>query len=336
MSTHPYGESYYRSHLATGDTEIEYERNDHWLTFFGRMADDICARLAPTTVFDAGCAMGFLVEALRERGVDASGMDVSEYAVSHAHPKIADHVRVGSLLDGIPGHYDLVTCIEVIEHLPAAHAPSAVRVLTAASDQILLSTTPDDFAEPTHENVQPPEYWAELFADEGFLRDTRFDASFVTPWAMLMRRASPTLPGLVREREAERWQLVRERDELRSTLLDQSLNRGENDKAGRTEAESTVAELRSTVERLRDDLRIAIDAAHGADAERATVAGRLRHVEYALDLALARETEVAELIEELDRLAGGDAQRLAALANSRSFRVYRGLLAPYHRLRGSS
>jgi SAM-dependent methyltransferase len=35
---------------------------------------------------DVGCATGFVVEVLRELGVDAEGCDVSEYAVAHASP----------------------------------------------------------------------------------------------------------------------------------------------------------------------------------------------------------------------------------------------------------
>ena len=43
-------------------------RSEWWLEFFGAIADRIISDIAPTTVLDAGCAMGFLVEALRARG----------------------------------------------------------------------------------------------------------------------------------------------------------------------------------------------------------------------------------------------------------------------------
>ncbi len=38
------------------------------------------------TVLDVGCATGYLVEVLRERGIDAEGCDVSQFAVDHATP----------------------------------------------------------------------------------------------------------------------------------------------------------------------------------------------------------------------------------------------------------
>ena len=52
-----------------------YERSPEWLEFFGRIADRIVADIGPRTVMDVGCAMGFLVEALRDRGVEAFGID---------------------------------------------------------------------------------------------------------------------------------------------------------------------------------------------------------------------------------------------------------------------
>ena len=46
-----------------------YGRDPEWLRFFGTIADRIVADIAPRRVLDAGCAMGLLVEALRERGI---------------------------------------------------------------------------------------------------------------------------------------------------------------------------------------------------------------------------------------------------------------------------
>ena len=64
--------SYYYSH----DCGIPYERNEHWMTFFDRIAESIVREFHPSSVMDAGCAMGFLVESLRKRGVEASEVQV--------------------------------------------------------------------------------------------------------------------------------------------------------------------------------------------------------------------------------------------------------------------
>ena len=76
---------YYYTH---GCGERPYQRDEEWLKMFYRMAKRIANEIQPKTVLDAGCAMGFLVEGLRKEGVQALGVDVSEYALSQVHPDI--------------------------------------------------------------------------------------------------------------------------------------------------------------------------------------------------------------------------------------------------------
>ena len=180
-----------------------YQHNDIWLTFFGSVADQIKTRIQPGSVLDAGCAMGFLVESLRVRGIEAWGIDISEYAIQNVHPDFRAFCRVGSILDPFPRRrYDLIVSIEVLEHLPPQQAEPAIANLCRHTDDILFSSTPDDNKEATHFNVQPPEYWKALFARFGFYPEAGFDASFITPWAVrfvsrrsLIRRLWRVLQG---------------------------------------------------------------------------------------------------------------------------------------------
>src|ERR1700676_5586381 len=107
-----YDEAYYRSGLGPAP----YRRDATWLGFFGTVADQLVRTFAPRTALDVGCAMGMLVESLWDRGVVAEGIDVSEYALSCVRPDMRPHCRYGSIVDGVPGRYDLVSCIEVLEH----------------------------------------------------------------------------------------------------------------------------------------------------------------------------------------------------------------------------
>jgi SAM-dependent methyltransferase len=94
---------------------------------------------------DVGCAMGFVVEALREVGVDASGVDVSDFAVEHAAPGARGHVRVGDLLDGLPfddGAFDLVTVLETLEHLPPEAIADALTEVRRVTTGWLVATIP--------------------------------------------------------------------------------------------------------------------------------------------------------------------------------------------------
>src|SRR5947209_240643 len=83
-------DAYYYEHCCG----VPYRRDEHWLRFFGRIADRIVSDIQPRRVLDAGCAMGLLVEALHDRGVDAEGVDVSEYAISLVPDAVRHACRV--------------------------------------------------------------------------------------------------------------------------------------------------------------------------------------------------------------------------------------------------
>ncbi|HTZ07505.1 MAG TPA: glycosyltransferase [Acidimicrobiales bacterium] len=194
-----YGTSYDQS-------GVPYRRGEKlWADVFAAMAGSIVDTLAPRTVLDAGCASGMLVEALRLRGVDARGVDISEWAISQVPPELRPFCRVGSITDELEGSYDLITCFEVLEHLPPNVAEAAVANLCRHAGAVLFSSTPDDFDEPTHLNVEPGGYWARLFYRQSFLRDVDFDASFVAPHAILFRRRDIDAEQVVAEYERGWW-----------------------------------------------------------------------------------------------------------------------------------
>lgn len=197
-----------------------YRRDQEWLRFFDAIAERIEHELCPQSTMDAGCAMGLLVEALRRRGVESFGVDLSEYAISQVQRDIAPYCRLDSVTKEFSRDYDLVTCIEVLEHLSPRDAEQAIRNFCRHANAILFSSTPQDFKEPTHFNVQPPEYWAERFSQWGFIRDLDFDASFITPWAMLFRRSEVPLPRVIHDYERRIWLLLQENRQLRDLALE--------------------------------------------------------------------------------------------------------------------
>lgn len=193
-----YDAEYYASHV--GPEPYRWD-NPAWLAFFGNLADWIARELRPRTVLDAGCGIGFLVGALRERGIDASGIEISEYALSQVPAELQPFCSRASIAQELDGRYDLITCIEIVEHLPEADARHAVANLSRHTDTVLFSSTPDDFVEPTHLTVRPTSYWVHVFASEGLFRDVDADLSFVAPHALLLRRATPDAADLALEYE---------------------------------------------------------------------------------------------------------------------------------------
>jgi GT2 family glycosyltransferase/SAM-dependent methyltransferase len=163
--TELYDANYYASHCGP----VPYDRSsDVWAALFGNMADELIRMFQPVRVFDAGCAHGFLVEAFWDRGVEAFGRDISEFAISQVRADVKQYCSVGNLTETIPGRFDLVVCIEVLEHMSEEDGIKAIANMTAVTDRIIFSSSPTDLTEPTHVNVKPTIYWLRLFAAQHF------------------------------------------------------------------------------------------------------------------------------------------------------------------------
>lgn len=200
-----YGQLYYENYYETSCGKISYLEPEHWVNFFGMIADKIVESIHPTTVLDVGCAVGYLVAALRDRGVNAYGIDVSNFAISHAREDIKSYCRVCSALEPLPSDlpqkYDLVVTIEVAEHLYEEDGKIFIKNISTYSDNILFSSTPDDITEKTHFNVQQPEYWAKTFAENGFFKELTYDASYVSPQAVKFEKTKIGIAHIVENYE---------------------------------------------------------------------------------------------------------------------------------------
>lgn len=211
-----YDQGYYESHCG-----LPYSRdydNGYWLRFFGAIAESLIREYTPKTALDVGCAKGFLVEQLRIRGVDATGFDISTTALDEVSPDIRDYCRYGSIddLNMYSGHYDMITCIEILEHVTPEMADRAIELMCQHTDLIVFSSTPDDFTEPTHINVQPVQYWVNKFASHGY-RLSNHDA-----WAthVITAHAMVFVSPLVRVAHIVEEKLSRFMHKLEVTKLD--------------------------------------------------------------------------------------------------------------------
>lgn len=265
-----YGASYFLNYWGGGGP---YERSERWLTFFDDVAAGIVRDLQPVSVLDAGCAMGFLVEALRKRGVEAWGIDISEHAISRVDDSVKDYCRTASLVEPLDRRYDLIACIEVLEHIPGTHTDRAIANLCQATDRLLISSTPEDCGEPTHLNVQPQEAWSAALARQGFFRDLERDFSYISPWAVLYTKIEEPVAETVRRYDRGWWRLRREASEVRGSLLRTREQLARAEEKGIPDRPELLRELDSRDEeilRLRD-LLIARDLELGAARGRLTM-----------------------------------------------------------------
>jgi len=97
--------------------------------------------------------------------VDAYGVDPSTYAVSNAHPDIADKIQQ-EIAQSIPypeNAFDVVTCFDVLEHIPAREVPKTLKELLRVSNQwVVLRVVTREVEgdlDASHETIRDKEWW---------------------------------------------------------------------------------------------------------------------------------------------------------------------------------
>jgi 2-polyprenyl-6-hydroxyphenyl methylase / 3-demethylubiquinone-9 3-methyltransferase len=142
------------------------------------------AGLAGKRVLDVGCGGGILAEAMARKGAQVKGIDLSERAlkvaelhllesgIAVAYEKIAAEALAGRE----PGIYDVVTCMELLEHVPdPASTVRACATLAAPGAHLFFATI----------NRNPKSYLFAIIGAEYVLkllpRGTHDYAKFVKP-----------------------------------------------------------------------------------------------------------------------------------------------------------
>jgi 2-polyprenyl-6-hydroxyphenyl methylase/3-demethylubiquinone-9 3-methyltransferase len=110
---------------------------------------DECSRspLERKSALDVGCGAGLLAEPLARLGASVTGLDASpdliEVAREHAAAAGLEIDYRAGAVEALGGQFDLITCMEVIEHVadPAAFVKSLARRL--APGGLLIMSTPN-------------------------------------------------------------------------------------------------------------------------------------------------------------------------------------------------
>lgn len=134
-------------------------------------------------VLDVGCAKGFLVKDLMARGIDAFGIDISEYALMNCEPEPVGRLHLGSA-DNLPfpdGTFKAVLAINCIHDLPRDRCLQALREMQRLAPrkgfvQVDSYHTPEqkEIFESwvlTAEFHDYPEGWIKLFEEAGYTGD---------------------------------------------------------------------------------------------------------------------------------------------------------------------
>jgi 2-polyprenyl-6-hydroxyphenyl methylase/3-demethylubiquinone-9 3-methyltransferase len=110
---------------------------------------DRVANLGGKKVLDVGCGGGLLSEAMAERGAKVTGIDMGDKPLKVAQLHLLESkldveyrkVEVEQLAGDQPREYDVVTCMETLEHVPdPASAVNACATLLAPGGWCFFST----------------------------------------------------------------------------------------------------------------------------------------------------------------------------------------------------
>ncbi len=108
---------------------------------------DLAVTLSGKRVLDVGCGGGLLSEAMALRGAIVTGMDASDSALrtARAHATISGaevnylHDTAEGLAEKSAGKYQVITCMELLEHVPDPESvvQACARLLQSSGDLIL-------------------------------------------------------------------------------------------------------------------------------------------------------------------------------------------------------
>lgn len=185
-----YNKQYFTNYHITETEGVVYNDNPLIRATLAGAAAHIVSYVKPTTSLDVGCATGMMVQEMRKRGVMSYGCDVSEYAIDIARSvnRLGKSVWVQDICASpLFGFYDVITMIEVAEHLTEKCGLHAISQICTHTNTVFFSSTADEDRE-SHINMNEPSYWIDIFARNGFVVDDAFFCPFI-PHAMLFRRS---------------------------------------------------------------------------------------------------------------------------------------------------
>ena len=145
---------------------------------------DQMAGLKGKRVLDVGCGGGILSEAMAAAGATVTGIDLGDKPLKVAQLHLLEsgltveyrNITVEELADEQPGQYDVITCMEMLEHVPdPASVVNACARLVSPGGKCFFSTI----------NRNPKSYLFAILGAEYVLnllpRGTHDYARFITP-----------------------------------------------------------------------------------------------------------------------------------------------------------
>ena len=139
-----------------------------------RLALWIKTELDPLTVLDIGCGPGIYVDSLRDRKINAVGIDIDE----RVHTK--KHLKYQSLFDITNETADTVICMEVAEHINIENEDLVVKKVVSTVDKTLIWTAAAvGQGGIGHINCKDKQEWADKITTAGLVRNHTKEAELI-------------------------------------------------------------------------------------------------------------------------------------------------------------
>lgn len=166
------------------DPQFDYRKGyglTYWSDGFLGTAKYLAERFSPLFTFlELGCAKGFLVQAMRMIGIEAYGMDISEYAVSNCHPDMKDYIFCQNATDLSrfkDEYFDLVYSWDFLEHLYPQELHECLKecrrvgkgwmrhgITVFDKDYVSIAEKfPEEPQDPTHVSCYKRDWWERMF-----------------------------------------------------------------------------------------------------------------------------------------------------------------------------
>lgn len=178
-----YDEAYYQSGDQRGTQYRNYlEQAPKNRTYF-EIAETIATIFKPKRCLEIGCATGPIVHHLAHFGIEAHGIDVSEWAIKH---RMHANVALGSVenIQFADNYFDLVYSCHALEHIPLPSKDQAFSEISRVCNGIQFHMMPilesgpyvgDRFGhllnlrtDPTHSLLYSRSWWLSQFQALGW------------------------------------------------------------------------------------------------------------------------------------------------------------------------
>jgi cyclopropane fatty-acyl-phospholipid synthase-like methyltransferase len=188
-----YDESYFDGSQTTYRHNAGYSSYKRWKRFDGENSlgekwKDLAAsffskhNLQNKKVLEIGCAKGFLVKDLRGMGVDAYGLDVSQYAIDNCEDGVGQYLTVGDARTYLSSYkrneFDAVFSLRFLECISESDLPDLISEMNRISKyqfhEIDIEPNSDYYL------VKSLSWWGDLDWDKGTILVARESGEILT------------------------------------------------------------------------------------------------------------------------------------------------------------